>query len=132
MKHIFISFLFVFIISGISAKEIQQKDKKVTVEISFGESKPVKTVTIDCQKKLTALEALQLAADVETHPVGNHVFVIAIDDVVSTRGEMAWYYRINGEEPVKLAINQSVKAGDTISWRYVKDVCSATVDGEEK
>jgi|GEM_PF-774097 hypothetical protein len=134
MKNIYISLVLVFLVSLASAKPTigGAKTKQVTVEINFGEVKDAKSVTIDCDKKLTALEALQLAADVETHPVGNYVFVTAIDEVVSTRGKMAWYYKINGESSTKLAISQSVKAGDVIIWRYVKDVCSCTVDGKEK
>ena len=58
-------------------------------------------------------------------------FVTSINGVAGVRGEMAWYYMVNGEKP-KLAIQQPVKAGDKISWRYVKDICSCTVDGSKK
>ncbi len=134
MKNIYISLVLVLLVSFASAKPTMggAKNKQVTVEINFGDVKDMKTVTIDCGKKLTALEALQLAADVETHPLGQYIFVAAIDKVISTRGNMAWYYKINGENSTKLAMSQAVKAGDVITWRYVKDVCSCTVDGKKK
>jgi hypothetical protein len=78
------------------------------------------------------LEALQKAADVRTHPVGSYVFVTEIDNVAAERGKMAWYYKINQKKPEKLAIEQIVNPGDTISWRFVEDVCSKTVDGPNK
>lgn len=105
------------------------KAKFVTVEINYGEQKETETIQVECPESMTALEALQHAANVQTHPVANFVFVVGINGLEGVRGQMAWYYTVNGEKP-KLAINQTVKAGDTISWRYVKDVCSCTVDKE--
>ncbi|MGD9931898.1 MAG: DUF4430 domain-containing protein [Mangrovibacterium sp.] len=103
------------------------KAKFVTVEINYGEQKASETIRVECAGTMTALEALQHAAKVKTHPVANYVFVTSINGVEAARGEMAWYYTVNGKKP-KVAINQPVKAGDTISWRFVKDVCSCTVD----
>ena len=45
---------------------------------------------------------------------------------------MAWYYRVNGKEPRQLAIYQGLQPGDTVSWRYVEDVCSWKVDNPSK
>jgi hypothetical protein len=112
----------------------QAKEKKpsalkpIVVEIDFGNGHEVKRVDVACNKTITALEALQKAADVKTHPVGSYVFVTSIDEVTAERGKMAWYYKVNGKKP-KLAIEQPVKPGDTVSWRFVEDVCSKTVDG---
>ncbi|WP_163715522.1 DUF4430 domain-containing protein [Mangrovibacterium lignilyticum] len=103
------------------------KAKSITVEINYGEQQKTETIQVECTKAMTALEALQHAANVKTHPVANYVFVTGINGVEGVRGDKAWYYTVNGEKP-KLAISQTVKAGDTISWRYVKDVCSCTVD----
>lgn len=130
MNNVLINLLLLLSVGLVSAKGTEKhvENQPVTVEINYGDLKPAKTVSIKWENQLTALEVLQMAALVETHPVGSHVFVIAIDEIVSTRGKMAWYYKINGESPGKLAINQLVQAGDTISWRYVKDVCSCTVD----
>ena len=112
----------------------QAKEKKpsalkpIVVEIDFGNGHEVKRVDVACNKTITALEALQKAADVKTHPVESYVFVTSIDEVTAERGKMAWYYKVNGKKP-KLAIEQPVKPGDTVSWRFVEDVCSKTVDG---
>lgn len=111
----------------ISMSAVAGKSRFVTVEINYGEQKKAETIQVECPDKMTALEALQYAADVETHPVSQYVFVTGINGVNGVRGEKAWYYTVNGEKP-QLAINQPVKAGDVISWRYVKDVCSCTVD----
>lgn len=111
----------------ISLSAFAGKAKFVTVEINYGELKAAETILVECPETMTALEALQHAANVQTHPVANFVFVVGINGVEGIRGDMAWYYTVNGEKPT-LAINQTVKPGDTISWRYVKDVCSCTVD----
>jgi hypothetical protein len=111
----------------ISTAGFATKGKYVTVAINYGDQKAAETVQVVCEGKMTAMEALQHAADVKTHPVNEYVFVTSINGVAGVRGEMAWYYTVNGNKP-KLAIRQLVKAGDTISWRYVKDVCSCTVD----
>lgn len=111
----------------ISIPNFAGKAKFVTVEINYGEQKAPETIRIECSRPMTALEALQHAARVKTHPVANYVFVTSINGVEAARGEMAWYYAVNGKKP-KVAINQPVKGGDTISWRFVKDVCSCTVD----
>lgn len=105
--------------------------KPIVVEIDFGGGREIKRVEVACNRTITALEALQKAADVKTHPVGPYVFVSEIDEVAAERGKMAWYYKVNGKKP-KLAIEQPVKPGDTVSWRFVEDVCSKTVDGPKK
>ena len=117
----------VMLMLTISVTAVAGKARFVTVEINYGEQKKTETIQVECQDKMTALEALQYAADVKTHPVSRYVFVTGINGVNGVRGEKAWYYTVNGEKP-QLAINQPVKAGDVISWRYVKDVCSCTVD----
>ncbi len=115
----------------LSVSAFAAKSKFITVEINYGDQKALETVQVACEAQMTALEALQHAADVITHPVNEYVFVTSINGVAGVRGEMAWYYMVNGEKP-KLAIQQPVKAGDKISWRYVKDICSCTVDGSKK
>ncbi len=103
----------------------------ITVEINYGAHKE-KQKTIAWKPEITALEALQYAATIETHPVSNFVFVTSIDNVKGERGVTAWYYKINGKSPDKLAINTILNPGDTITWIYKKDVCSASVDNCKK
>ncbi|WP_372776125.1 DUF4430 domain-containing protein [Mangrovibacterium sp.] len=124
LTKLFSSFV-LFVLISLSA--FAGKAKFVTVEINYGEQKAAETIQVEWTGNMTAMEALQHAADVKTHPVNAYVFVTSINEVTGVRGETAWYYTVNGNKPT-LAILQTVKAGDTISWRYVKDVCSCTVD----
>lgn len=121
----------VFSLAGQAKERPVKANKPIVVEIDFGSGSEIKRVEVACNKMVTALEALQKAADVRTHPVGPYVFVTEIDRVASERGKMAWYYTINGEKP-KLAIEQPVRCGDTVRWRFVEDVCSKTIDWQKK
>jgi hypothetical protein len=117
---------------AVQAKDRQTTaNKPVLVEIDFGGKHELKRVSFETERTLTALEALQKVAEVKTHPVGSLVFVTEIDKVEAERGKMAWYYKVNGKKP-KLAIEQPVNPGDTVSWRFVQDVCSWKVDGTPK
>lgn len=106
-------------------------EKSVTVKLNYGAQKEIKTVQIPFTTGMTALEALMHAAEITTHPLKDYVFVISIDGVKSKRGEMAWYYKINGQSTHKLAIHKTINEGDVITWLYIKDVCSGTVDNCE-
>ena len=54
--------------------------------------------------------------------------VTTINNAKGKRGEKGWYYKVNGESPGVIAINKMVNPGDTITWIYKNDICSATVD----
>ncbi|MTK54297.1 DUF4430 domain-containing protein [Paludibacter sp.] len=114
------------------SKKVQSVKKEITVEIDYGKVQALKTVKVAWFPGIAVLGALQEAAETETHPVGSYVFVTAIDQVKGERGKMAWYYRINDKVPKKLALYQTLKPGDTVSWRYVEDVCSWKVDNPSK
>lgn len=100
----------------------------VTVVVDYGDAKSLKQETVHAKRDITALEALQHVAVVTTCPVASHIFVRCIDSVTAVRGSMAWYYKVNGESTGVLSINRYVQSGDTITWTYIKDVCSHTVD----
>lgn len=125
-KAILLIFVTLGCLNSFSANK--SKEQQVIVEIDFGGKQDNQQIAVAWEKGITALEALQKAADVKTHPVAQYVFVTTIGSVEAKRGDMAWYYRINGQTPKKLAISQALASGDTISWRYVKDVCSGKVD----
>lgn len=111
-------------------KTLDNSNFTVKLIVDYGDSKENLEKDITVQRQLTALEALQHASNVETHPVGKHVFVRSIDNVETIRGVKAWYYKVNGESPGLLAINNKLNDGDTICWIYKKDVCSHTVDNK--
>ncbi len=102
----------------------------VKLIVDYGNSKKELRKDITSQRQLTALEALQHASVVETHPVGNYVFVSSIDSVKSIKDVKGWYYKVNGEFPGTLAINNKINNGDTICWVYKEDVCSRTIDNK--
>ncbi|MEX0983179.1 MAG: DUF4430 domain-containing protein [Bacteroidales bacterium] len=132
IKNILYIGLLLFVIScNIETKNTSDKtDFSVKLIVDYGDLKENIEKKIIAERQLTALEALQYASVVETHPIGKHVFVSAIDSVKTIRGVEAWYYKVNGESPGVLAINNKVNNGDTIRWMYKKDVCSHTVDNK--
>ena len=101
---------------------------KIKVQIDYETLRPSLDTIITSNRPLTALEALQYAARVETNHVGTYVFVTGIDDTKGQRGVMAWYYEVNGQPSKTLAINAVLKSGDILRWIYTKDVCSGKVD----
>lgn len=124
-------FLFALLASSFSdGTEPGSENTEFSVKllVDFGESKPGLTLDITSNHRLTALEVLQHATVVETHPVGKYVFVSAVDGVRTIRGDKAWYYEVNGTSPGVLAINNRLSDGDTVCWIYKKDVCSKNVD----
>lgn len=104
--------------------------KKIVIEIDYGNVHSARTVETTWEKNRTALEILQTVATVETHPVGKHVFVVSIDGVEGKRGEMAWYYTVDGKSPSKLAYSNVLDDARRMKWIYKKDVCSWKVDGK--
>jgi hypothetical protein len=103
---------------------------KVTLEIDYGSVRPSRTVEVPQVKGKTALEVLQIVAVVETHPAGQYVFVTSIDGIAGKRGEMAWYYTVDGKSPKELAYSKVINGTEHIKWTYKKDVCSWRVDGK--
>ena len=127
MKDLIISFL--LICAGFSVYAITPESLgKVTVEVDYGTDKPEKVVEVEWSENMSALEALQKSSIVVTHPVAGYVFVTSIDEVTASRGNMAWYYKVNGESATNLAISQPVNPDDIVSWIFIEDVCSKTVD----
>ncbi len=100
----------------------------IDLKIDYGAEKPARTVQVPFIKGQTALQALQRAATVETHPVAGYVFVTAIDGIKGIRGETAWYYKINGIAPGKLATSNRIEDPCHMTWIFTKDHCSSKVD----
>lgn len=128
-KFIAVFFLCVFSTVALAGQQ-SAAGENITVEIDYGNIRPSRTVVVPWAKDRTILEVLQTIAEVKTHPVDKYVFVVSIDGVEGKRGEMAWYYTINGKSADKLAysnvLNNSV---NHIKWVYKKDICSKKVDG---
>ncbi len=110
------------------ASYVNDDTKSIIVEIDYGNIRPSRIVEALWIKGKTALEVLQTVAKVETHPVGQHVFVVSIDEVEGKRGETAWYYTVDGKAADKLAYSNVLNDVHHMRWTYKKDVCSAKVD----
>lgn len=109
---------------------VNDGSKKIVVEIDYGGIQPLRTVEVPLVRGKTVLEVLQTVAAVETHPVGQYVFVTSIDGVSGKRGEMAWYYTVNDKSPGELAYSKVIDGTQRLKWTYKKDVCSEKVDGK--
>lgn len=106
----------------------KESEISVTVQINYGEQRTQRDTIITATAGITALEALQYASSVETHPKSRYVFVVSVDGVRGERGVKAWYYTVNQQSTKKLAINQPLQNGDVVTWIYKTDVCSCKVD----
>ena len=106
----------------------KESEISVTVQINYGEQRTQRDTIITATAGITALEALQYASSVETHPKSQYVFVVSVDGVRGERGVKAWYYTVNQQSTKKLAINQPLQNGDVVTWIYKTDVCSCKVD----
>jgi len=103
--------------------------KQINVVIEYGNGQPSRTVAASVTPGQTVLGLLQTVATVETHPVDQFVFVTAIDGVQGKRGEMAWYYTVDGAKADTLAVAKILdEQTGQIIWSYQKDICSCTVD----
>jgi len=105
--------------------------ESVNVGIDYGNARQSRGAETQWREGVTALEVLQSIAQVETHQVGNYVIVTSIDGVKGIRGDMAWYYEINGKHADKLAYERVLHKGDSTKWNYKQDVCSSKVDMEK-
>ncbi|MBC8550452.1 MAG: DUF4430 domain-containing protein [Candidatus Brocadiales bacterium] len=102
--------------------------ESVNVGIDYGDARESRGTEAQWQEGVTALEALQSVAEVETHQVGEYVFVTSIDGIKGKRGDKAWYYEINGKHADKLAFARVLNRNENTRWIYKKDVCSPKVD----
>ncbi len=99
-------------------------NRNVTVEIDSGGLHQNREVEIPWKQGITALEVLQSVAKIETKQSDEFIFVNSIDGVEGQRGDMAWYYDINGKRATSLAYKRILNEGDRMRWEYTKDVCS--------
>ncbi len=130
MKNIIkVSIAFVFL-TVLCAAVCASESVNVNVGIDYGNVRHPRGVETEWKEGVTALEVLQSIAQVETHLVGKHVVVTSIDGVIGKRGDMAWYYEINGKRADKLAFARVLNKNESTRWIYKKDVCSPKVDKE--
>lgn len=116
--------LLMVLIGGVSFGYAQSR---VVVEVDFGTERAKESHNVKWCEGMTALVALQQCATIATHPVGDeYIFVTSIEGVQAKPKTTAWYYKVNGISPRKLAVRNVISPSDTITWIYKTDVCSAT------
>ena len=125
--------LFCLIVSWLIAGTIMpamsgDSAEKLVINIDYGGVIPARSVEMSLVKDKTVLEVLLAIAQVQTHPVGKYVIVTAIDGVEGRRGDMAWYYTLDGKSPGEVAYTKKADDVKQISWEFKQDVCSKTVD----
>ncbi|KKO20652.1 MAG: hypothetical protein DCC43_12730 [Candidatus Brocadia sp.] len=101
--------------------------QKVTVEVDYGGLHQNRKVEIQWKRGITALEALQAVAKVESEYKEEYFLVTSIDNVVGRVGDKVWYYDINGKHATSFANKCILKEGDHVKWKYATDVCSRTI-----
>lgn len=125
--------LFSVIVSLLFCPNAFSDDKdSIMVVVEFNGNNHNISKKVAFSESITALEALMYVAKVQTHPVGNYVFVDEINDVCNIKGCNAWYYSINRKMAKKLAINCELAPGDVVKWIYKQDVCSKTSEKNNK
>ena len=98
--------------------------QNITVEIDYGGLQQSRKVEITWKQGITALEALQSVAKIETKQAGEFILVTSIDGVEGQSGAKAWYYDINGKRATSFANKCILNEDDHVRWTYTKDVCS--------
>ncbi|MDG6004777.1 MAG: DUF4430 domain-containing protein [Candidatus Brocadia sp. BL1] len=124
MKALGIFIFFVILPAAYSASQ------DVTIEINYGGIQQNRETKTTWKPGITALESLQSVAKVETRKIGDYLLVVSIDGVEGKRGEMAWYYDLNGKHATSVASKYVLQEGDHLKWIYTKDVCSPKAAGE--
>lgn len=128
MKHVK-RILWIFVIFAVLPVAYGDS-QKITVEIDYGGVQQNRKVEIPWKQGITALEALQSVAKVETRKIGEHLLVTSIDGVEGKKGDKAWYYDISGKRATSFANKCILREGDHMRWEYTKDVCIPKVTEE--
>lgn len=104
--------------------------QNVKVEIDYGGVQQNREVEITWKQGITALEALQSVAKIETRKIGEYLLVTSIGGVEGKKGDKIWYYDINGKRATSIANKCILREGDHMRWEYTKDVCTPKVTEE--
>ena len=120
-----VAFVFLTVLCAVACAR-----ESVNVRIDYGSAHQSREVEAQWKEGITALEALQSVAQVETHQTGDYIFVTSIDGVKGRCGDMAWYYEINGKRADRLAYERVLDKDESTRWIYTRDVCSPKVDKE--
>lgn len=95
--------------------------QKVTVTIDFGDGQKRTGSDISASNALSALQQMAIKENLDlqlkTYDFGTMVQKI---ETFENSQERAWIYYVNGQGGDVAAEDKTIKAGDTVEWRYVK------------
>jgi hypothetical protein len=126
LSNIFVHLLLLSSLSvalSASEQQVSTGQKSIRVEIDYGGLRPSRIITTDFTAGMSALKLLQKVAEVRTYELGSFVFVKSIDQIESKRGEMGWFYSINGVSAKRLASSYLLDDAEEMRWSYRVEAC---------
>jgi hypothetical protein len=106
-----------------AAETTADTEKTVTVTIDYGGARPVRSVTTAYRPGINALQLLQQVAAVKTYRLGEHTFIRSIDGLEGKRGEMGWFYSVDGVSAKRVAGKRILTDAERMTWRYKVAAC---------
>jgi len=106
-----------------SEPEVSTGKKSIRIEIDYGGLHPSRMITTDYTAGMSALKLLKQVAEVRTYELGSFVFVKSIDQIESKRGEMGWFYSIDGVTAKKIADSYLLYDAEEMRWSYRVEAC---------
>jgi len=106
-----------------SEPQVSSAKKSIRIEIDYGGLRPPRIITTDYTVGTSALKLLQQVAEVRTYELGSFVFVKSIDRIESKRGEMGWFYSIDGVSAKRLASSYLLNDAEEMRWSYRVEAC---------
>jgi hypothetical protein len=98
-------------------------EKPITVTIDYGGQRPARSVTTRYLPGINAMQLLQQVAEVRTYRLGEHTFIRSIDGLEGKRGEMGWFYSIDGVSAKRVAGKRVLTDAERMTWRYKVAAC---------
>jgi len=126
LSSIFILFALLFFSPATlsaSEPEVSTAKKSIRIEIDYGGLHPARMITTDYTAGMSALKLLKQVAEVRTYELGSFVFVKSIDQIESKRGEMGWFYSIDGVTAKKIADSYLLYDAEEMRWSYRVEAC---------
>ena len=120
------TFLYILLLAlstALSAADSDTSPKPITVTIDYGGERPARTVTTTYLPGVTALQLLQQVAQVKTYRLGEYLFIRSIDGVAGKRGEMGWFYSVDGVSSKSVAGRRILTDAERMTWRYKVAAC---------
>lgn len=93
--------------------------KGISVSVDYGVTHPYLFTTIAWTEGLTALQAIQKVAEVQTSGEGKNEAVESINGVVKKPGSMDWVFDVNDVPTGNPPGSSLLQPGDVLRWIYI-------------